>query len=78
METEHLKITFRRCFQHILMLQWYEILEIARTTHYFDEKDALLWKFESNGIFSVKFMYAVINSKGLPMSQLPEKFLFLS
>jgi hypothetical protein len=61
----NLKITFRRCFDHHLMLQWFEILQIAQTLHLSSESDALVWKFEPSGVFSVKSMYAMIIFRGI-------------
>jgi hypothetical protein len=60
-----LKVTFRRYFDHRLMLQWYEIIQIAQTLHLDDEDDALIWMWEANGIYSVKSMYAIINFRGV-------------
>jgi hypothetical protein len=60
-----LKVTFRRCFDHHVMLQWLEILQIAQTLHLSSERDTLVWKFEPNGVFSVNSMYAMINFRGI-------------
>jgi hypothetical protein len=60
-----LKISFRRCFSHELMVKWYEILEIAKSIQFTQEPDALIWKFTSNGQFNVKTMYAFINFRGV-------------
>jgi hypothetical protein len=60
-----LKISFRRCFSHELMIKWYEILEIAKSIQFHEEPDALIWKFTSNGQFNVKTMYAFINFRGV-------------
>jgi hypothetical protein len=62
---QNLKITFRRCFDHNLMTQWYELVQIASSIQFSEEPDALIWKFESNGVFTVKSMYVVVNFKGV-------------
>jgi hypothetical protein len=56
-----LKIFFRRCFSHELMLKWYEIAQIAKTIQFTQEPDALIWKFTSSGYYNVKSMYAIVN-----------------
>jgi hypothetical protein len=64
-----LKISFRRCFDHGLMIKWFEIVQIAQTLSLNNEQDTLVWKFEANGLFSVKSMYTIINFRGvLPIS----------
>jgi hypothetical protein len=60
-----LKMTFRRCFDHKLMLQWFEIQQIAQTILLNDSKDCLIWKWEANGVYSVKSLYAVVNFGGV-------------
>jgi hypothetical protein len=51
------------------MIKWFEIVQIAQTLSLNNEQDTLVWKFEANGLFSVKSMYAVINFCGvLPIS----------
>jgi hypothetical protein len=62
---EHCKVTFRRCFDHRLMLQWYKIIHIAQTLQPVEENDALIWMWEPIGIFSVRSMYVVINFRGI-------------
>jgi len=61
---DQLKVTFRRCFDHRLLIQWYEILQIAQTIHFSGEEDALIWKFDAKGTYSVSSFYAVVNFKG--------------
>jgi hypothetical protein len=46
------------------MLQWFEIQQIAQSIHLNTESDALLWMWEANGVYSVKFMYALMNFRG--------------
>jgi hypothetical protein len=55
-----LKVTFRRCFDHKQMLLWYEVLQIAQTLQI-----NLTWKLESNGLYSVKSLYAVVKFRGI-------------
>jgi hypothetical protein len=51
------------------MIKWFEIVQIAQTLSLNNEQDTLVWKFEANGLFSVKSMYVVINFRGvLPIS----------
>jgi hypothetical protein len=39
---ESLKVTFRRFFDHRLMVQWFEILQIAHTIQLTPDSDALI------------------------------------
>jgi hypothetical protein len=52
-------------FDHHLMLQWFEILQIAHSIQLNADIDALLWMWEANGVYSVKSMYAVTNFRGI-------------
>jgi hypothetical protein len=47
------------------MQQWYEILQIADSIQFGDENDAIIWKFNSTGKYSVQSLYAVINDRGV-------------
>jgi hypothetical protein len=60
-----LKMTFRRCFDHRLMMQWLEIQQISQTIILSSIKDSLIWKWEANGLYSVKSMYVVANFGGI-------------
>jgi hypothetical protein len=60
-----LKVTFRRYFDHSLMMQWLEIRQIAQTITLNNLPDALIWMWEANGVYNVKSMYAVINFGGI-------------
>jgi hypothetical protein len=62
---ESLKVTFRRCFDHRLMVQWLEIQQIAQIIHLNTENDTLIWMWEANGIYSVQSMYVVVNFGGI-------------
>jgi hypothetical protein len=60
-----LRISFRRCFDHDLMVKWFEIVQIAQTLSQNDKQDTLIWMIEANGLFSVKSMYVIINFRGV-------------
>ena len=60
-----LRITFRRCFDDTMMLQWYEMTQIASSLNLNEEEDDVLWKFGSKGVYSVRSMYVVINFRGV-------------
>jgi hypothetical protein len=60
-----LKVTFRRCFDHRRTLLWYEILQIAQTNQISEDGDNLIWKLESNGLYSAKSQYAMVNFRGI-------------
>ena len=60
-----LKLSFRRCFSQQLLLQWYDLVHIAESLQLNNEPDAVLWKFDSKGVYSVSSMYAIINFRGV-------------
>jgi hypothetical protein len=62
---ENLKFSFRRTINSRLMQLWYELVEIAKGIQFTDEEDAMIWQFDSLGIFSVQALYAVINDRGV-------------
>jgi hypothetical protein len=66
-----LRCTFRRTFTEELMLQWLEILEIANGINFSDSPDHLIWRYESNGVYSSKSLYAIVNFRGIQPVYLP-------
>lgn len=64
--------SFRRTFSDAMMVQWLEILEIAKTIRLEDSlQDSLIWQYESNGSYSSKSLYAIINFRGVQPIYLP-------
>ena len=51
-----------------MMMQWFELLEIARSVHFADTEDRLIWQHENNGVYSSKTVYSILNFRGLPLS----------
>ena len=44
---------------------WYELLEVVESISLLNEQDQIIWSFSSNGKFSVRPRYAVINHRGV-------------
>jgi hypothetical protein len=61
----NLKCTFRRTVDARLGRLRLEIVQIASTINFSDEKDALIWKFSSNGSYSSQSLYKIINFRGV-------------
>jgi hypothetical protein len=60
-----LKFTFRITVNRRVLNLWYELQEIARSIRYSEEPDAIIWKFNSSGKYSVRSLYVVINDRGV-------------
>jgi hypothetical protein len=56
-----LKFSFRRTVSPLLINMWDEIISIAESVVFSNDPDSIVWKFTSNGIYSVQSLYAVIN-----------------
>ena len=54
-----------------MMLQWYQIVDIARTLNLNEEEDQFIWQYESNGIYFSKSMYAIVNFRRFKQVYLP-------
>jgi hypothetical protein len=52
-----LRCTYRRTFTDSVMDQWHELVEIAKTIFFSDQSDQLIWRYETNGVYSSKSMY---------------------
>jgi hypothetical protein len=46
-------------------------LEIAKGITFSNSLDRLIWKYESNGVYSSKFLYAIVNFRGIQPVYLP-------
>jgi hypothetical protein len=65
---ETLKCTFRRCIDRRLFDMWDELVNLMTIVEMSEEDDALIWQFQSNGVYSSQSFYSVINFSGLPQS----------
>ena len=68
----NLKISFRRCVDNRLLHLWFDLLSIAQSVILNDEDDAIIWKLEHNGRYSVKSLYAMVNFKGITPVHVPK------
>jgi hypothetical protein len=46
---------------------WDELVNLVSIVEMSDEDDALIWQFQSNGIYSSRSLYSVINFKGVTL-----------
>jgi hypothetical protein len=49
---ETLKCTFRRCIDRRLFDMWDELVNLVTIVEMSEEDDALIWQFQSNGVYS--------------------------
>jgi hypothetical protein len=54
-----------------MMVQWQELLAIAETIVLNSDEDQLIRSYETNGLYSSKSMYALVNFRGVTPIFLP-------
>jgi hypothetical protein len=57
---QQIRGTFRRTFSEEMMIQWQELLVIANTISFSEDKDQLIWQYETNGVYSSSSMYSLV------------------
>jgi hypothetical protein len=50
---------------------WDELVSLVSTIDTPDDEDALIWQFQSNGIYSFQSLYSVINFRGVTPVYVP-------
>jgi hypothetical protein len=50
---------------------WEELVSLVSTIEFDREEDALVWQFQSSGIYSSQSLYAIINFRGVKPVYLP-------
>jgi hypothetical protein len=61
----NLKCTFHRCVVSRLFDMWEELVNLVSTVEMSGDEDALIWQFQSNGVYSSQSLYSVINFNGV-------------
>lgn len=61
----HLKLTFRRAVLMSLILMWEELTQIACSIRVTENNGDIIWKYDSRGVYSVQYLYAVVNFRGV-------------
>ena len=55
-----------------LLLLWFDLVSITKSIKISDEDDALIWNLESNGKYSVRSMYVMVNFRGISPVFIPD------
>lgn len=61
---KNLKFTLRTVSPQTMNL-WHELVGIAESITFSNDQDSLIWRFNSNGVYSVQSLYAVVNFRGV-------------
>jgi hypothetical protein len=68
---QQISCTFRRTFCEEIMVQWQELLVIVNTVNFSEDEDQLIWQYETNGVYSSRSMYSLVNFRGVQPVFLP-------
>jgi hypothetical protein len=60
---DNLKFSFKSTVDAATMEQWHEIMQIASTIQFFEEKDTIIWQYQSLGKYFVQTLYAIVNNR---------------
>lgn len=66
-----IRLSFRRTFTPALIEQWYELEQILLGTTLSTEQDALIWKYNTSGVYSSSSLYNIINFRGIVPTFIP-------
>jgi hypothetical protein len=67
----NMKCTFRRCVDVRLFNLWEELVNLVTTIELSSDEDALVWQFQSSGVYSSQSLYSVINFRGVMPVYIP-------
>jgi hypothetical protein len=66
-----LRLIFRRTFSYQMMQSWDDLLSVVENVSLSEEYDALVWCYESSGIYSSHSFYAIVNYRGIKPVYVP-------
>jgi hypothetical protein len=61
----NLRFTFKRTVDRRVMDLWLELVQITESIRFSDEPDALIWKYNSSGRYSVQSLCGIVNDRGV-------------
>jgi hypothetical protein len=47
------------------MRQWWEVVQIVESLHFSNERDAIIWQYNTTGKYSVQSLYVIVNDTGV-------------
>jgi hypothetical protein len=59
-----LRISYRRTFGIELMQSWNNLIAVVESITLKEETDALIWSYQSSGVYSSSSLYSIINFTG--------------
>jgi hypothetical protein len=59
-----LKLTFRRTFSEDMMHNWDDLVAVVEQITLNEDLDALIWSYNSTGIYSSSSLYSIISFRG--------------
>jgi hypothetical protein len=68
------KFTFMRTVNQRLWNQWLELIQISTSIHLTDDKDLIIWQFNSSGRYSVQSLYVVVFNHYRKKTFVPQLF----
>ena len=66
-----IKLNFRRTFSEAMLERWYELEAVVMDVHYSEDGDALVWQYDSKGLYTTQSLHAVINFRGVKPVYIP-------
>lgn len=68
---EQVKLNFRSTFSEAVLMRWQELVEIVSAVQYNPDGDALVWQYDSKGVYTSQSLYAIINFRGCNLCTFP-------